>query len=62
MVPVVYTYLDDFGAWAGAWIKKGFAEPEAATVPGKTHVPVPEPQVEPVPGAVSPARAGTREG
>ena len=49
VVPVVYTYLDDFGAWAGAWIKRGFAEPEGV---GRTEQVAPEPDAEPVSRAV----------
>ena len=30
VLPVVYTYLDDFGAWCGVWAKRWFGEPEAA--------------------------------
>ena len=30
VVPVVYTYLDDFGAWCSVWAKKWFGEPEGA--------------------------------
>jgi hypothetical protein len=30
-VPVVYTYLDDFGAWVGGWVKNWNAAPEEAT-------------------------------
>jgi HAE1 family hydrophobic/amphiphilic exporter-1 len=33
VVPVVYTYLDDFGAWCGVWAAKLFGEPEAALDP-----------------------------
>ncbi len=64
VVPVVYTYLDDFGEWGGAWIKRGFAEPVAGAVPARTEVPMAEPVVgaEPVPGAVSPVRAAGLEG
>lgn len=30
VVPVVYTYLDDFGAFCSVWAKKWFGEPEGA--------------------------------
>ncbi len=30
VVPVVYTYLDDFGAWAGAYVKRWTSEPADA--------------------------------
>ncbi len=36
VVPVVYTYLDDFGAWAGAWVRRWTSAPAttpAAAVP-----------------------------
>jgi HAE1 family hydrophobic/amphiphilic exporter-1 len=33
VVPVVYTYLDDFGAWVGAKVKRWTGAPEAAQVP-----------------------------
>ena len=33
VVPVVYTYLDDFGAWVGAKVKRWTSAPEAAPVP-----------------------------
>ena len=42
VVPVVYTYLDDFGAWCSVWAKKWFGEPEGApdaTRPVRTEVP-----------------------
>jgi len=29
VVPVVYTYLDDFGAWAGAWVRRWTSAPAA---------------------------------
>jgi HAE1 family hydrophobic/amphiphilic exporter-1 len=34
VVPVVYTYLDDFGVWAGRFIKRWTGAPEA----GEVHV------------------------
>ena len=33
VVPVVYTYLDDFGAWVGAKVKRWTSAPEPAPVP-----------------------------
>ncbi|HSD33751.1 MAG TPA: efflux RND transporter permease subunit, partial [Gemmatimonadales bacterium] len=33
VVPVVYTYLDDFGAWVGAKVKRWTGAPEPAPVP-----------------------------
>ena len=33
VVPVVYTYLDDFGAWVGARVKRWTSAPAAAEVP-----------------------------
>jgi HAE1 family hydrophobic/amphiphilic exporter-1 len=33
VVPVVYTYLDDFGSWAGAKVKRWTGAPHAAEVP-----------------------------
>jgi HAE1 family hydrophobic/amphiphilic exporter-1 len=32
VVPVVYTYLDDFGAWAGRLVKRWTGSPEEAPV------------------------------
>ncbi len=34
VVPVVYTYLDDFGSWAGSFVKRwtGAPEPHGAEV------------------------------
>jgi HAE1 family hydrophobic/amphiphilic exporter-1 len=32
VVPVVYTYLDDFGAWVGARVKRWTGAPQAATM------------------------------
>jgi HAE1 family hydrophobic/amphiphilic exporter-1 len=39
VLPVVYTYLDDFGARVGAWIKGWNSEPEKAHAPEPAHVP-----------------------
>jgi HAE1 family hydrophobic/amphiphilic exporter-1 len=73
VVPVVYTYLDDFGAWAGTWMRRWFSEPDAAhaTAPKRTESPRPAPEplpvvepmpvVEPVVGAAVSARAAARE-
>jgi HAE1 family hydrophobic/amphiphilic exporter-1 len=33
VVPVVYTYLDDFGAWAGRFIKRWTGAPESEQTP-----------------------------
>ena len=37
VVPVVYTYLDDFGSWVASWVKRWTsapaAEPAGARVP-----------------------------
>ena len=38
VVPVVYTYLDDFGAWAGAWVRRWTLGP--ATTPGAAPRPL----------------------
>ena len=37
VVPVVYTYLDDFGAWCAVWAGKWFSKPIDAHVPAKMH-------------------------
>jgi hydrophobic/amphiphilic exporter-1 (mainly G- bacteria), HAE1 family len=34
VVPVVYTYLDDFGGWVGAFVKRWTSAPEAAAATG----------------------------
>jgi HAE1 family hydrophobic/amphiphilic exporter-1 len=39
VVPVVYTYLDDFGSWAGAFVKRWTGAPESA----HAHAPAPAP-------------------
>ena len=39
VVPVVYTYLDDFGAWCAVWAGKWFSKPANAPEPHTTHVP-----------------------
>ncbi len=65
VVPVVYTYLDDFGAWAGAWVKRWTAEPAKDAA----HAPRPEPARErgpeaepaPIPAGATPARAMRKE-
>ncbi len=44
VMPVVYTYLDDFGAWCGVWAKRWFGEPEAQA--SVTHTEVPAAPVE----------------
>jgi HAE1 family hydrophobic/amphiphilic exporter-1 len=63
VVPVVYTYLDDFGAWAGAYIKRWTSEPEKTEVePAPVRSPdrAPEPAGSPIPVGV-PVRAMRRE-
>ena len=63
VVPVVYTYLDDFGAWAGAYVKKWTSEPEhteeVERAPVRSPDRSPEPGGVPV-GAGVPARAMRR--
>jgi HAE1 family hydrophobic/amphiphilic exporter-1 len=60
VVPVVYTYLDDFGAWAGAYLKAWTTKPgevdlEAEPAPVRS----PDRAPEPLPGPVGvPAPAG----
>jgi HAE1 family hydrophobic/amphiphilic exporter-1 len=54
VVPVVYTYLDDFGAWAGAFAKKWFGTPDEQEA-RRSHVPVAEGLPEHRPGAGAPA-------
>ncbi len=40
VLPVVYTYLDDFGAWCGVWAKRWFGEPDEKPAPApRTEVP-----------------------
>ena len=57
VVPVVYTYLDDFGAWVAVWARRWFSKPAAAresAPPHTTHVPAkpaPERPAKPVPEA-----------
>jgi len=63
VVPVVYTFLDDFGAWAGAFVKRWTSEPVADEVP-PAPVRSPDRAPEPVPapsGAPVPARAMRRD-
>jgi len=62
VVPVVYTYLDDFGAWAGAYVKRWTAAPEAmgGHAPVRSPEHTPEPAGTPIPGG-APARAMRRE-
>jgi HAE1 family hydrophobic/amphiphilic exporter-1 len=66
VVPVVYTYLDDFGAWCSVRAKKWFGEPEGAphtAAPGsppRTEVPAHGAEGAPAfgaPGAGTPAHA-----
>ena len=62
VMPVVYTYLDDFGAWCGVRAKRWFAEPEASAphaAPVRTEVPAAAPAAEgPGPGFGEPAPHG----
>jgi HAE1 family hydrophobic/amphiphilic exporter-1 len=39
VIPVVYTYLDDFGAWAGAIVKKWTSPPAEVAAHVPAHVP-----------------------
>ena len=62
VVPVVYTYLDDFGAWCGVWARKFFSKPGGEAAAHTTHVPAkptPEPAPAPQPAA-GPAGAQAR--
>jgi HAE1 family hydrophobic/amphiphilic exporter-1 len=53
VVPVVYTYLDDFGAWAGAWVKRWTAHPdELEPEEPRTRVPAAAPERPAVPAPV----------
>jgi HAE1 family hydrophobic/amphiphilic exporter-1 len=55
VVPVVYTYLDDFGAWAGAYVKRWTSEPTPAEEAERARPapePAPEPEPESQPGAM----------
>ncbi len=47
VVPTVYTYLDDFGAWVGGFVKRWTQEPERAA--DEVERPAPEPRPEQVP-------------
>ncbi|MEY4374761.1 MAG: hypothetical protein RL760_928, partial [Candidatus Eisenbacteria bacterium] len=56
VIPVVYTYLDDFGAWCGVWAARAFGKPGDAPAHGHTtHVPAATPGV--APGEIGPAGA-----
>jgi HAE1 family hydrophobic/amphiphilic exporter-1 len=57
VMPVVYTYLDDFGAWCGTWAKRWFGEPEGAAAAVHAPVPVPGPAPPAVPGEPVPGGA-----
>ncbi len=62
VVPVVYTYLDDFGAWAGAFVKRWTSAPEghrAEHAPPRSPGRAPGPAEAPVAGG-APARAMRR--
>ncbi len=52
VVPVVYTYLDDFGAWAGVWLKKWTSAP--GEVEGHAVGAPREPHPKPAPGFIPP--------
>jgi HAE1 family hydrophobic/amphiphilic exporter-1 len=39
VVPVVYTYLDDFGAWVGGYVKQWTSAPESAHEPKAAAAP-----------------------
>ncbi len=55
VVPVVYTYLDDFGAWVGVRVTKWTSAPAELA----EHVPAPGPEPRPVPTpGLAPAPAG----
>ena len=61
VVPVVYTYLDDFGAWCAVWARRFFSKPGDEPGPAHaTHVPdrvepAEPPATEPGFGAAQPA-------
>jgi HAE1 family hydrophobic/amphiphilic exporter-1 len=60
VVPVVYTYLDDFGAWAGAYIRRWTSDPkelgEHERAPARPR-PSAAPEREPEPPTGVPERA-----
>jgi len=66
VVPVVYTYLDDFGAWCGVWARRWFGEPEHAArraaedTPARTEVPAAASDGSPVFGSPAPEGSPTR--
>uniref|UniRef100_A0A832HZT0 Efflux RND transporter permease subunit n=1 Tax=Eiseniibacteriota bacterium TaxID=2212470 RepID=A0A832HZT0_UNCEI len=53
VVPVVYTYLDDFGAWAGARIRRWTSAPESDAPPHAAPEPAPGRGGEPAPVPVA---------
>jgi HAE1 family hydrophobic/amphiphilic exporter-1 len=57
VVPVVYTYLDDFGAKVGVWVRRMTAAPEEQEAPA-----APVPEGEPLPGRALPSPAGGAAG
>jgi HAE1 family hydrophobic/amphiphilic exporter-1 len=64
VVPVVYTYLDDFSAWAGVWLKRGFAAPAHVTARHASESPAADtpagsPAHPPARAAQTPAEAGS---
>ncbi|MEY4071058.1 MAG: hypothetical protein RL721_1672 [Candidatus Eisenbacteria bacterium] len=54
VVPVVYTWLDDFGAWCGVWATRWFGKPADAPHGHRTEVPA-RPVTERATPAVPPA-------
>jgi len=61
VMPVVYTYLDDFGAWCGVWAKRWFGEPVEAPAPApRTEVPARVPEAGPSFGAPVPGTSPAR--
>jgi HAE1 family hydrophobic/amphiphilic exporter-1 len=61
VMPVVYTYLDDFGAWCGVWAKRWFGEPEAEAQQAVAPVTAGGPAADPGPGLGEPAPHGATQ-
>jgi HAE1 family hydrophobic/amphiphilic exporter-1 len=59
VVPVVYTYLDDFGNWCGVWATRFFSKPSDAPAAHTTHVPARLKPETPPTGAAAPASASS---
>jgi HAE1 family hydrophobic/amphiphilic exporter-1 len=61
VVPVVYTYLDDFGAWCAVWARKFFNKPDEAAVaadgPANRAGPLPSPTAPATPEFEGASRA-----